>query len=165
MRHLPLDVLIAAYPAEQMAEAVLQELTSSAHGGRIRLRAAIALRKDAANDLHIVDLAPSGLLGGISGFVVGVFAGPMGWEQLGATSIRAIVQQLHEGGWLDELRRCGRSLPSGWSALVAVVDHHGLTAARRLVAETGLAGGLLLERSTATGSTADATAARADFGG
>ena len=139
MQPIPLDVLVAAYPVEQGAEAALQNLAKARHAGSIRIRAAVTLRKDASNDLHLVDAAPGALLGGIGGVVIGVVAGPMGWDKLGGPRIGELAAKLQDGDFLDELRHLGRRLPAGWSAIVTVVEHHGLWHAKRSIRENGIA--------------------------
>ena len=138
MQHTPLDVLVAAYPIEQGAEAALRDLVKAGSAGSIRVRAAVTLRRDASNDLHIVDRDPGALFGGIGGVVVGVIAGPMSWDKLGGTRIGELAARLQDGGFLEELRHLGQRLPTGWSAIVTVVEHHGLKLAKQLIREQNL---------------------------
>jgi uncharacterized membrane protein len=135
MQSTPLDVLVAAYPFEQGAEAALRDLASAGRMGRVRVRAAVTLRRDASDDLHIIDRYPGVLLGGLGGVVIGVIAGPLSWDKLGGAHIGDLAARLQEGGFLEELRHLGRRLPAGWSAIVTVVEHHGLKQAKLLVRE------------------------------
>jgi uncharacterized membrane protein len=138
MQRTPLDVLVATYPSEQGAEAALRDLASAGHSGRIRVRAAVTLRRDTSDDLHIIDGYPGALLGGLSGVVIGVIAGPLSWDKLGGARISELAARLQDGDFLDELRHLGRRLPSGWSTIVTVVEHHGLRQAKQLVREQAI---------------------------
>jgi uncharacterized membrane protein len=135
MQRTPLDVLVAAYPFEQGAEKALRDLASARSAGILRVRAAVTLRRDASDDLHIIDGYPGALLGGLGGVVVGVVAGPLSWDRFGGARIGALAARLQDGGFLDELRHLGRRLPAGWSAIVTVVEHRGIRHAKQLVRE------------------------------
>ena len=135
MHSTPLDVLVTAYPIEEGAEAALRDLARAAEAGSIHIRAAVTLRKDASNDLHIVDTAPRALLEGIGGVVVGVIAGSLSWDRFGAMCMDKLASRLQDGGFWDELRGIGRRLPAGWSAIVTVVEHRCLREAERLLEE------------------------------
>jgi uncharacterized membrane protein len=130
-----LDVLVAAYPSEQGADMALGNLAAARSAGVLRVRAAVTLRRDTSDDLHIIDRYPGALLGGVGGVVIGVIAGPLSWDKLGGAHLGDLARRLQEGGFLDELRHVGRRLPSGWSAIVTVVEHHGLRHAKELVRE------------------------------
>jgi uncharacterized membrane protein len=130
-----LDVLVAAYPSEQGADLALGNLAAARSAGILRVRAAVTLRRDTSEDLHILDRYPGALIGGLGGVVIGVIAGPLSWDKLGGARLGDLARRLQDGGFLDEVRHLGRRLPAGWSAIVTVVEHHGLRHAKELVRE------------------------------
>ena len=128
MPNVPVDVVIAAFATEDGAKTALHELDEAHKQGIIAIKDAAVLNRDANNKLHIMETSDKSwgrgaMIGGVGGAVVGILAGPVGWEALGGAAIGGLAARLRDGGFPDQrLRQIGDSLKPGSSALIAVVE-------------------------------------------
>jgi len=130
MNDLPTQVMIATYEQEDSADEALKDLLTANKAGTIEIQDAAVIRKDKNGKLHIKETADPSLgagagIGALIGGVVGLLGGPAGVVILGAAG--AAVGGLaasYDAGLKDEsLEEIGDKLPSGTSAIVAVVEH------------------------------------------
>ena len=123
------QVIVAAFDGMDSAKAAFDDLRQLEKEKSIKIENAAILRKDHDSKLHIRDVKDMTgtrgvVLGGVTGAIVGVIAGPVGWVALGGAAIGGLVAKLKDGGFDNSrLEQWGDRLQPGTSALVAVVDH------------------------------------------
>ena len=143
MEQAPIDVVVAAYTSEDGAKNALHELNEARKERVVDIKDAAVLRKDMDDKLHVVDVKDLGfgrgaILGGVTGAVVGIIAGPVGWAAVGGAAIGGLVAKLRDGGIReDRLRLIGDNLQPGSSALIAVIEHKWIEELERRIKETG----------------------------
>ena len=144
MQQAPIiDLIVAAYTTEEGANHALGDLTEAQRDGTIEIKDAAVLRKDANSRLHVDDTRDKGigrgaLLGGVTGAVVGLLAGPVGWATLGGVAIGSLASKLRESGVSDQrLKQIGESLTPRSSALIAVIEERWVSEVERVIAQTG----------------------------
>ena len=125
---VPTQVIVAAFDGMDSAKAAFDDLKQLEKEKSIKIENAAILRKDHDSKLHIRDVKDMTgtrgvVLGGVTGAIVGVIAGPVGWVALGGAAIGGLVAKLKDGGFDNSrLEQWGDRLQPGTSALVAVVD-------------------------------------------
>ena len=126
---VPTRVIVAAFDGMDSAKEAFDDLKQLEKEKSIKIENAAILRKDHDSKLHIRDVKDMTgtrgvVLGGVTGAIVGVIAGPVGWVALGGAAIGGLVAKLKDGGFDNSrLEQWGDRLQPGTSALVAVVDH------------------------------------------
>lgn len=140
---VPIQIIVAAFPREEAADAVLKELQQAQRDDLIHIDDAAVLRKDAGGKLHLRELGDmsggkGALIGGVAGGVVGLLAGPVGWAAGIGALIGGLGARLRDAGFPDDrLRRIGDGLTPGSSALVAVVEHTWVDTVERQLQQAG----------------------------
>jgi uncharacterized membrane protein len=140
--NVPVQVVVAAFQDEGGADAALAQLKQAGKENLIAIDQAVVVRKDASGKVHIKRArgvgAGSGLLiGGVTGAVISILAGPVGWM----AGIGAIIGGL--GGHLNKTRstpnldKLAGSLTPGTSAIVAVIEHTWVAEVERELAQAG----------------------------
>ncbi len=125
---VPTQVIVAAFDGMDSAKEAFDDLKQLEKEKSIKIENAAILRKDHDSKLHIRDVKDMTgtrgvVLGGVTGAIVGVIAGPVGWVALGGAAIGGLVAKLKDGGFDNSrLEQWGDQLKPGTSALVAVVD-------------------------------------------
>lgn len=143
MQERPVDVIVAAYKDPSGATESLDELVEARKAGLIRIKDAAVLTKDSNSRLNVVDINDKGfgkgaLLGGVTGAVVGILAGPVGWATLGGVAIGGLAAKLRDGGFSDErLRSVGEGLQPNSSALIAIIEEDWTDDVARMIEDTG----------------------------
>ena len=126
---VPTQVIVAAFDGMDSAKEAFDDLKQLEKEKSIKIENAAILRKDHDSKLHIRDVKDMTgtrgvVLGGVTGAIVGVIAGPVGWVALGGAAIGGLVAKLKDGGFDNSrLEQWGDRLQPGTSALIAVVDH------------------------------------------
>ena len=126
---VPTRVIVAAFDGMDSAKEAFDDLKQLEKEKSIKIENAAILRKDHDSKLHIRDVKDMTgtrgvVLGGVTGAIVGVIAGPVGWVALGGAAIGGLVAKLKDGGFDNSrLEQWGDRLQPGTSALIAVVDH------------------------------------------
>ncbi len=126
---VPTQVIVAAFDGMDTAKEAFDDLKQLEKEKSIKIENAAILQKDHDSKLHIRDVKDMTgtrgvVLGGVTGAIVGVIAGPIGWVALGGAAIGGLVAKLKDGGFdNNRLEQWGDKLQPGTSALVAVVDH------------------------------------------
>jgi uncharacterized membrane protein len=122
----PVEVIVAAFKSENGAASALKDLQGLGKDV-VQVKEAAVLVRDANNELHIDESHHVGkgvLVGGVSGAVVSLIAGPVGWMVAGGAAAGALIQKLRDSGFSDrKLREVGEALTPGTSALIAVVEY------------------------------------------
>jgi uncharacterized membrane protein len=140
---VPVQIVVAAFKDEQAASKVLDQLKQAKKDGMIKIVDAAVLTKDAKGKLRIKETADmrggkGAVIGGVTGAVIGVLAGPVGWAAVGGAVIGGLAAKLHDGGFKDErLKKLGESLGPGNSAIVAVVEHTWVREVEKALADAG----------------------------
>ena len=126
---VPRQVIVAAFDGVDGAKEAFEGLRELEKEKSIKIDNAAILQKDHDSKLHIRDTKDMTgtrgvVLGGVTGAIVGVIAGPVGWVALGGAAIGGLVAKLKDGGFDNSrLEQWGDRLQPGTSALIAVVDH------------------------------------------
>ena len=118
-----LQAVVAAFKTRDGASTALEELKLGLDA--FALKEAAVLVRDAANSLEIKEshhVGKGALLGGVTGAVVGLITGPVGWVVVGGATIGALANKLRDTGFPDaRLKQIGQALTPGTSALIAIV--------------------------------------------
>ncbi len=126
---VPTQVIVAAFDGMDSAKEAFDDLKQLEKEKSIKIENAAILQKDHDSKLHIRDVKDMTgtrgvVLGGVTGAIVGVIAGPVGWVALGGAAIGGLVAKLKDGGFDNSrLEQWGDRLQPGTSAIVAVIDH------------------------------------------
>jgi uncharacterized membrane protein len=105
-----LQAVVAAFKTRDGASTALEELKLGLD--------AFALKEAAV----LVRVGKGALLGGVTGAVVGLITGPVGWVVVGGATIGALANKLRDTGFPDaRLKQIGQALTPGTSALIAIV--------------------------------------------
>jgi uncharacterized membrane protein len=129
MADVPVQAIIAAFDSEEAADKALQELKALQKEKAIKIKDAAVLRRDADSKLHIKEPGEitgkkGAVVGGVTGALLGVIAGPVGWAALGGAAIGGLVGKLRDSGFDNKrLEEWGANLTPGSSAIVAVIEH------------------------------------------
>jgi uncharacterized membrane protein len=141
MADAPLDVVVAAFNDEKGAAAALAKLKEAQKEKIITVKDAALLNKDADGKLHVKETGDmtgtrGAAIGGVTGAVVGLIAGPVGWAALGGATIGGLVAKIRDSGFNNKrLEQWGTSLAPGSSAIVAVIEHTWVTELEKLLQE------------------------------
>jgi len=126
----PVQVIVAAFKESDSASNVLAELKQAKRDGLIDIEDAAVITKDADGKSKIRETQDLGTgrgatIGAITGAVLSLIAGPLGWMALGGGVIGAIAAMMIEGGFpQDRLTHLAEGLAPGSSALVVIVEHN-----------------------------------------
>ena len=129
MADVPVQVIVAAFHNLSGASDALKTLQEAKHEKLIAIQDAAVITKDANGKVKIKETADmragkGATIGAVTGGVVGLLAGPVGWAALGGAAIGGLAAKLHDGGFPDDrLKQIGAKLTPNSSALVAVIEH------------------------------------------
>lgn len=129
MADVPMQVIVAAFKDIDGASNALKTLQDAKREKFITIEDAAVITKDANGKVKIKDTADMGAgkgatIGAITGGVIGLLAGPVGWVALGGGVIGGLAAKLHDSGFPDDqLKQLSAGLTPNSSALVAVIDH------------------------------------------
>lgn len=129
MADVPMQVIVAAFKDIDGASNALKTLQDARREKFIIIEDAAVITKDANGKVKIKDTADMGAgkgatIGAITGGVIGLLAGPVGWVALGGGVIGGLAAKLHDSGFPDDqLKQLSAGLTPNSSALVAVIDH------------------------------------------
>jgi uncharacterized membrane protein len=139
---VPVEVVVAAFQDEGGADAALAQLKQAGKERLIDIDQAVVVRKDQSGKVHIkrargVGAGSGAIIGGVTGAVISILAGPVGWM----AGLGAIIGGL--GGHLNKTRstpnldKLAGSLKPGTSAIVAVIEHTWVAEVERELAQAG----------------------------
>jgi uncharacterized membrane protein len=129
MPDVPVQVMVAAFKDMDNASNVLALLMDAKKDGLIDIEDAAVITKDIdgktkIRDTHDMGAGKGATIGAISGAVLSLIAGPLGWMALGGGAIGGIAAKMRDGGFPEErLKQLAASLIPGSSALVVVIEH------------------------------------------
>jgi uncharacterized membrane protein len=137
-------VLVGTFSDEYGATAALEGLKSGQKDGRFRIDDAAVLHRGADGTLKITEVygdmhgGKGALIGGVSGAVVGLLTGPVGWlAGIGALA-GGLAAKLRDSGFKDDrLRKLGDSLTPGTSVIVVVAEGAGFDEVEKYLANAG----------------------------
>src|SRR3977135_4637314 len=116
-----LQAVVAAFKTRDGGSTALEELKLGLDA--FALKEAAVLVRDAANSLEIKEshhVGKGALLGGVTGAVVGLITGPVGWVVVGGATIGALANKLRDTGFPDaRLKQIGQARTPGTWALIA----------------------------------------------
>ena len=135
MSDKPVHVIVATFHDEQSAKAAYEELKDKKNLRLIHMRNSAVIRKDEKGEIHIKETHDMGGgkgagIGLLVGGAIGLLTGGVGLVGAGAAGavVGGLAAKLHDGGFKDDsLKEIGDGLPSGTSALVAVVEEDELS--------------------------------------
>ncbi|MFV1989140.1 MAG: DUF1269 domain-containing protein [Acidimicrobiales bacterium] len=141
---VPVQIIVAAFPDEGAAKAVLGELKEARNQGLIKIQNAAVLRKDEKGKLHIKETADMGggkgaTIGGVIGAGIGLIAGPL---LVVPAAVGALIGGLsakwRDSGFSnDRLERLGEDMTPDSSVIIAVVEHSWVAQVEKALRETG----------------------------
>jgi uncharacterized membrane protein len=139
---IPVQVIVAAFQDEYGADAALAQLKQAGKEHLIDIDQAIVVRKDAGGKVHIkrargVGAGSGALIGGVTGAVVSILAGPVGWMAGIGAVIGALGGQLNKSHSSPNLDKLAGALKPGTSAIVAVIEHTWVAELDRELAQAG----------------------------
>jgi uncharacterized membrane protein len=143
MTDVPVQVIVAAFKDVDAASTALKSLEEAKKERLIDIEDAAVIVKDAQGKVTIRETADMRggkgfTIGAITGGVVGLLAGPVGWAALGGGVIGGLAAKLKDGGFSDKkLQKLAEGLTPGSSALVAVIDHRWVADVERELQEQG----------------------------
>jgi uncharacterized membrane protein len=126
---VPVQVIVAAFHDVNGASNALKTLQEAKREALIGIRDAAVITKDASGKVKIKETADmqagkGATIGAVTGGVIGLLAGPVGWAALGGGVIGGLAAKLRDSGFSDDrLKQLGAGLTPNSSALVAVIDH------------------------------------------
>jgi uncharacterized membrane protein len=129
MSDVPVQVIVAAFSDINGASNALKTLQDAKRDKVIGIQDAAVITKDANGKVKIKETADKragkgATIGAVTGGVIGLLAGPVGWAALTGGAIGGLAAKLHDGGFPDDrLKQLGEGLTPNSSALVAVIDH------------------------------------------
>ena len=139
-----IELIIAAFNAENAADEALKELKAAKKEKLIGIEAAAVIRRDKKNKLHVKEVGElttgKGAVGGaVLGAAVGLLTGGAGLV-LGAAgaAIGGLIGKKQDIGFPNErLQQIGESLKPETSAIVAVIEHKWVAQLEDELAELG----------------------------
>lgn len=144
MSDVPVQLVIAGFQDERGADAALDMLKRAKKERLIGIEDAAVLRKDEKGKLHIKETADMGggkgaAIGGVLGGAVGAIAGAaLAGPAIVGALVGGLAAKLKDSGFdNDRLETVGEQLPSGSSAIVAVVEHKWVDEVRQELAGAG----------------------------
>ena len=144
MSEVPIELVVAAFNDEKVADAALKELKALKREKLIGIQNAAVLRKDEKGKIHIKETADMGTgkgatIGGVAGAAIGLLAGPalVVPAAVGAL-VGGLTAKLRDRGFSNQrLETLGESLTPGSSAIVAVVEHKWVQLVEQEMQEAG----------------------------
>jgi uncharacterized membrane protein len=140
MADVPMQVIVAAFHEFSGASDALHTLQEAKREKLIGIEDAAVITKDAEGKVKIKETADMGAgkgatIGAITGGVLGLLAGPVGWVALGGAAIGGLAAKLRDSGFPDDqLKQIGEKLTPDSSALVAVIEHRWVAEVERELA-------------------------------
>ncbi len=141
---VPVQMIVAAFPDEDAAKAVLSELKDARNQGLIRIQNAAVLRKDEKGKLHIKETADMGggkgaTIGGVVGAGIGLVAGAALVVPLAVGAlIGGLSAKWRDSGFSnDRLERLGEDMTPGSSVIIAVVEHSWVAQVEKALQDAG----------------------------
>ncbi|MBK6325589.1 MAG: DUF1269 domain-containing protein [Chloroflexi bacterium] len=139
-----IELIIAAFNAEDAADEALKELKAAKKEKLIGIEAAAVIRRDKKNKLHVKEVGElttgKGAVGGVVlGAALGLLTGGTGLI-LGAAgaAIGGLIGKKQDIGFPNErLQQIGESLKPETSAIVAVIEHKWVAQLEDELAELG----------------------------
>lgn len=134
MRDVPVQVIVAAFKDMDGASNVLNDLKQAKREGLIDIEDAAVITKDIdgktkIRETHDMGAGKGATIGAVTGAVLSIIAGPIGWMALGGGLIGGISAKMRDGGFPDDrLRKLAEGLTPGSSALVVIIDHNWVAA-------------------------------------
>ncbi len=145
------QVVIGVFGDDYGATAALESLKSGQNNGRFRIVDAAVLQRSQDGTLKISEVVgdmhggKGAVFGGVSGAVIGLLAGPVGWMTGIGALAGGLAAKLRDSGFKDErLRKLGESLTAGTSALIVLADYRSFAEIEKDLANAGA--DLLTER-------------------
>jgi len=132
MPDVPLQIAVAAFRDMDAASIVLTDLKQAKRAGLIDIVDAAVITKDASGKTKIRETNDMGAgkgatIGAITGAVLSLIAGPLGWTALGGGVTGGIAAKLSDGGFPKaRLTKLAEGLAPGSSALVVVIEQKWL---------------------------------------
>ena len=131
--HGPLDIIVAAFDTESGADEAFQRLTQAHQPELINIDNAAIIRKDAHGTVRLAEPEAHPVRAGIGrgallGAALGLLFPPsvLAGAAVGA-AVGGLVGKLRDTGLDDHrLRQAAEELTPSSSALIAVIEHHGL---------------------------------------
>jgi uncharacterized membrane protein len=127
--NVPVQVIVAAFHDVDGASNALESLKEAKRDDLIGIQDAAVITKDANGKVKIKETADmragkGATIGAVTGGVLGLLAGPVGWAALGGGVVGGLAAKMRDGGFPDDrLRQLAEGLTPNSSALVAVIDH------------------------------------------
>jgi uncharacterized membrane protein len=138
------SVVVGTFTDEYGASAALASLKSEQKDGRFRIADAAVLCREQDGKLRVSEVlgdmhgGKGALIGGISGAVIGLLAGPVGWAAGIGAAAGGLAAKLRDSGFKDErLRKLGNSLTPGTSAIVVVAERGDNDEVEKYLANAG----------------------------
>src|SRR5713226_5410794 len=100
----PVQVCVAAFPDEEGASRMLEQLRHT-NKDLVQVEQAAVLVRNGEGQLEIKESHHAGrgaVIGGLTGAVVGLIAGPVGWVAVGGAAIGALAARLRDAGFPEE---------------------------------------------------------------
>jgi uncharacterized membrane protein len=129
MADVPVQVIVAAFKDFDGASKALDALKDAKREKMIGIEDAAVITKDANGKVKIKETndmraGKGATIGAVTGGVLGILAGPVGWAALGGGVIGGLAAKMRDGGFPDaRLKQLAEGLTPNTSALVAVIDH------------------------------------------
>jgi uncharacterized membrane protein len=143
MADVPVQVIVAAYTDVNGASSALESLRQAKKEKLIDIEDAAVITQDKDGKVKIRETADmtggrGATVGAITGGVIGILAGPVGWAALGGAAVGGLAARIHDGGFKDQaLRDLGDALSPNSSVLVAVIDHKWVAEVEKRLAQEG----------------------------
>jgi uncharacterized membrane protein len=139
---IPRQVFVAAFTSETGADQALQSLQQARKENLIDIEQAVVVRKDAAGKVYVkrargVGAGSGAIIGGVTGAVVSLLAGPVGWVAGAGAIIGALGGHYRKTRRTPQVDQLAGALTPGTSAIVAVVDHVWVADLEREMAAQG----------------------------
>jgi uncharacterized membrane protein len=139
---VPVQVVVAAFQDEGGADAALAQLKQAGKEHLIAIDQAVVVRKDEGGKVHIkrargVGAGSGAIIGGVTGAVVSILAGPVGWMAGIGALIGGLGGHLNKTHSSPNLDKLAGSLKPGTSAIVAVIEHTWVAEVEQEMARAG----------------------------
>jgi len=130
MSDVPVQVIIAAFQDEKLANEALAALKEAKKAGLIKIENAAVLSKDEGGKLRIKETEDMGggkgaVVGGVGGAIIGLIAGTaLAVPAVVGALVGGLTAKLRDTGFSNKrLETIGEGLKPGSSAIIAVVEH------------------------------------------
>lgn len=128
MPDVPLQIVVAAFRDMDAASIVLADLKQAKRAGRMDFLDAAVITKDASGKTKIRETSDMGAgkgatIGVITGAVLSLIVGPLGWMALGGGAIGGLAAKLSDSGFPQgPLKKLAEGLTPGSSALLVIIE-------------------------------------------